>query len=67
MAKTALFLLLSMHVAAQTQEVNMADGMRAEGKIYVVVAIVLVILFGLMGYLFFLDRKITKIEKRLPK
>jgi CcmD family protein len=56
-----------MQAVAQTEKVNMADGMRAEGKIYVVVAIVLVILLGLIGYLFFLDRKITKIEKRLPK
>lgn len=66
-ARTAFFLLLSMQAVAQTEKVNMADGMRAEGKIYVVVAIVLVILLGLIGYLFFLDRKITKIEKRLPK
>lgn len=45
----------------------MADGMRAEGKIYVVVAIVLLILSGLIGYLFFLDKKVSKLENRLPK
>ncbi|MFM8912300.1 MAG: CcmD family protein [Flammeovirgaceae bacterium] len=63
----SLVLPLSLGAFAQTQEVPMADGMRAEGKIYVVVAIVLVILFGLIGYLVFLDRKLTRLEKRLPQ
>jgi len=48
------------------QPIEMADTMRSEGKIYVVVAIVLVIFAGLIGYLFILDRKITRIEKKLP-
>lgn len=60
-------LLFAVSVFSQSQEVPMADGMRAEGKIYVVVAIVLVILFGLMGYLVFIDRKVTKLEKELLK
>ena len=41
----------------------MADTFRADGKIYVVVAIVLVILVGFVFYLVTLDRKITKLEK----
>jgi len=45
------------------QDVQMADAMRAEGKIYVVVAVLLVILFGLIIYLFSLDHKLSKIEK----
>lgn len=49
------------------QPVEMADTMRSEGKIYVVVAILLVIFVGLIGYLVFLDRKITRIEKKLPE
>jgi CcmD family protein len=60
-------LLVSISSFCQSQEVPMADGMRAEGKIYVVVAIVLVILFGIIGYLFFLDKKISKLEKRMPE
>lgn len=60
-------LLFSIGAFAQTQDVPMADGMRAEGKIYVVVAIILVILFGLIGYLVFLDQKLTQLEKRMPK
>jgi len=45
------------------QEPEMADAMRSDGKIYVVVAIVLVVLSGLIAYLIILDRKISKIEK----
>ena len=49
------------------QEVEMADSLRSSGKIYVVVAIVLVILLGLIGYLISLDRKVSRLEKRLPE
>jgi preprotein translocase subunit YajC len=41
----------------------MADTMRSNGKIYVVVAIILTIFAGLIFYLIRIDRKITKIEK----
>jgi len=47
------------------QEAEMADTMRSNGKIYAVVAIILVILFGLFGYLVMLDRKVSKIEKKV--
>jgi CcmD family protein len=52
--------------AASAQTAEMADTMRTNGKIYVVVAIVLVILIGLVGYLVSIDRKVTNLEKRLP-
>jgi capsular polysaccharide biosynthesis protein len=47
---------------AQTDEVPMADTMRSNGKIYVVLAIVLVILSGIIFYLVSLDKKIKKLE-----
>ncbi len=47
------------------QEVEMADTMRSEGKIYVVVAILLLILIGLIAYLVMIDRKVTKLENKL--
>ena len=47
------------------EKVAMADTMRSNGKIYVVVAVCLTILFGLIGYVFYLDKKITRIEKHL--
>ena len=62
-----VLLFFTISTFGQSQEVRMADGMRAEGKIYVVVAIVLLILSGLIGYLFFLDKKVSKLENRLPK
>lgn len=58
------FLIVLGSFATQAQsDVEMADGMRAEGKIYVVVAIILIILTGLIAYLVMLDRKVTKLEK----
>ena len=41
----------------------MADAMRANGKIYVVVAVLATIFAGIFAYLIVLDRKITKAEK----
>ncbi len=41
----------------------MATVMRSNGKIYVVVAVVLTILVGLVAYLIHLDKKISKLEK----
>jgi heme/copper-type cytochrome/quinol oxidase subunit 2 len=59
------FLLLQLvgQVNLATAEVPMADQMRAEGKIYVVVAVLLLILFGLIAYLIRLDRKLSRIER----
>jgi hypothetical protein len=48
---------------AQAQQVEMADTMRSNGKIYVVVAVCLTILVGLFLYVFSIDRKISNIEK----
>ena len=55
---------LFLHFAAFAQaNVEMADGMRSNGKIYVVVAVCLTILIGLFIYVFLLDRKISRFEK----
>ncbi len=48
---------------AQNQEVDMADTMRSNGKIYIVVAVCLTILIGLFLYVMNVDRKLSKIEK----
>jgi CcmD family protein len=69
-------LILSLQSSAQTGEntastnvpqVEMADGFRAEGKIYIVVAVVLIVLLGIFAYLFMLEKKLAKIEKELNK
>jgi predicted permease len=56
-------LLSSFIMNAQESTVEMADAMRQNGKIYVVVAVVLTILVGLFLYLIRLDRKISNVEK----
>lgn len=45
------------------EEIEMADTMRGNGKIYVVVAVMLTIFAGLIIYLVRLDRKLSKLEK----
>jgi len=64
-AKLLLGFLLLINPTLFAQDAQMADTMRSEGKIYVVVAIILVIFFGLIAYLFYTDRKISRLEKRL--
>jgi len=55
-------LLMSTVLFAQ-DKVEMADLMRSNGKIYVVVVVCLMILVGLFLYVMTLDRKIRKMEK----
>lgn len=62
-----LLLTLLLASPAYSQEVEMADRMRADGKIYVVVAILLVILIGLIAYLLLIDRKATRLERKLDE
>ena len=47
---------------AQNQ-VDMADGLRSEGKIYVVILVILVIFAAVAAFLFSMDRRIKKLEK----
>jgi len=46
------------------EPIEMADQFRSDGKIYVVVVVILIILFGLLFYAFRIDKKITNLEKR---
>jgi len=48
---------------AGRKPVEMADGLRANGKIYVVIIVVVTILLGLFAYVIRLDRKISRLEK----
>ncbi len=61
-----LFILCCLFSFAQ-ESVEMADGMRAEGKIYVVVAVLVTILLGIILFLIMIDRKVSDIEKKLKK
>ncbi len=67
MKKTTLaiaFILFStLHTFAQNTRVEMADGLRSSGKIWVVVLVLLTIFAGIFVYLFTIDRRIKKLEK----
>ncbi len=56
-------LLITTLLSFGQEKVEMADTMRSNGRIYVVVAVVVTILSGLILYVARLDRKISKLEK----
>ena len=64
---SSLLLAVLLAIPAFPQEVEMADGLRADGKIYVLVAILLVILVGLVAYLVTIDRKASRLERKLEE
>ena len=68
--KKTLFAIL-LFAAAQSvhaqEKVEMADGMRSNGKIYVVVAVLAVIFIGLLLFLIRIDRKVSRLEKENQK
>ena len=67
MRKSVLLAVLFSFVAfiaqAGTNSVEMADTFRADGKIRVVIAVILIILIGLFVFLFNLDKKVNKLHK----
>jgi uncharacterized membrane protein len=70
-AALTLFLLsswlISLPVLAQdgagSKKVEMADQFRADGKIYVVIVVLVMILLGIFAYVVRLDKKIGRLEK----
>ena len=64
-ALTILFLLFSsLNLLAQNNDIEMADKLRADGKIYIVVICIVIILVGLLIYLFSLDKRLKLLEKK---
>ncbi len=66
MKKIALFFIAfiaSFNVLAQDNSVEMADHLRNSGKIYVVVAVMLLLFTAFILYLFSIDKRLKKIEK----
>ncbi|RKQ50932.1 hypothetical protein BXY85_1953 [Roseivirga pacifica] len=45
--------------------IEMADTLRSNGKIYVVVGVVMIIFAGVITYMVLIDRKISKLEKEV--
>ena len=64
---SALFFVLCSFFSFAQEPVEMADGLRADGKIYVVVAVLVTILLGIILFLIMIDRKVSDIEKKLNK
>ena len=63
-AITLFMLMITLNLFAQNNGVEMADALRSNGKIYVVVACIVIILVGLLGYLFALDKRLKMLEKK---
>lgn len=55
--------ILSAAAFAQGNDVEMADTMRSNGKIYVVAAVAFAILIAIFLYLIRLDKKLSRLEK----
>ena len=52
---------------ASTTQPEMADALRANGKIYVVVLVLVIIVTGLLVYLIRLDGKVSRLEREVEK
>jgi len=65
--KTAVLMFLLISTLASHAQVEMADDFRGEGKIYVVIVIILVILTGFFTLLFKLDKKSKRLEKEVTQ
>ena len=65
--KKLLSLLLVLAFTNTFGQTEMADTMRSNGKIYVVVAVLLVIFSGLAIFLISIDRKVKRLEKKNEK
>lgn len=64
---SGILLLFVQFSALAQDDAEMADVMRAEGKIYVVVAVVSIILTGILLYQVHTSRKIKKLEKLISE
>jgi uncharacterized transporter YbjL len=49
--------------SAQAASPEMADDMRSNGKIYIVLACVLLVLFGMIAFLLILESRLSRLEK----
>ncbi len=61
-----LLLVFSGSLLAQDiHQVEMADGFYKEGKIYIVIVVLSIVLVGILVYLFSMDRKLKKLEDQI--
>lgn len=62
-----LIVALLLSVTATAQEVEMADTMHSNGKIYVVVAVIMIIFAGIIVNMIRLEKKMNRIEREQAK
>lgn len=60
-----IVMLLVSSLSFGQSGIEMADVMRSNGKIYVVVAVAAVVMLGILIYMVVLDRKISSLEKKI--
>jgi nitric oxide reductase large subunit len=63
----AVYLLSASMVSAQGEasEAEMATGLRSNGLIWIVVGVIVIIVGGLLVYLYRIDRKVSQLEKEI--
>lgn len=52
-------------ISVTSDKIEMATGFRKEGKIYVVIAVSMILFFTVVFYLIYLERKTKKLEKQV--
>lgn len=62
-----LLMIMPVLAMAQYEPASWDSAFRESGKIYVVVAVVLLIVLSIFGYLVVQDRKLSKLEKEVNK
>ncbi|MEP1034499.1 CcmD family protein [Ekhidna sp.] len=67
MLKYILGIVMLIGTQFAQAQVEMADDFRGEGKIYVVIAIILVILGGFFFLMFKLDKRAKRLEKEIKE
>lgn len=60
---TLSLMILGFGALAQRPEVEMADTLRSNGKIYVVVTVLAIVFVAIIIYLISIDRKLSRLEK----
>lgn len=65
MLKYIFSLVMFLFTQVASAQVEMADDFRGEGKIYVVITIILIILAGFFYLLFKLDKRTKRLEREI--
>jgi heme/copper-type cytochrome/quinol oxidase subunit 2 len=64
-------LLICISLLSQAQELmsvsepQMADRLREDGKIYVVISVIAIIFLSLVAFLIYIERKVKRLEEKL--